>query len=258
MGMSLSQRVVRMTPLLDADERLIELPDDRPIVYIGDTHGDVDATKRVFSRFSPPAYVLVFLGDAVDRGPDSEANLDLIVAAKVAHPEAVHLLMGNHEAWSIAPFAPADFWHRLPAAAADAIATVLARLPYAAWHPSAVLAVHGALPDIGARSEIARLPTGSPAWRAITWGDWIPPEGSHVPLPGRPVFDQDAFEARARKLGVRVLVRSHQPSAPTFLYDDRCLTLFTSSAYGDGGRRVAVQRPGQTINSARDLELIDI
>jgi hypothetical protein len=60
------------------------------------------------------------------------------------------------------------------------------------------------------------------------------------------------------QLGARVLVRSHQPFAPTYLFDDRCLTLFTSSAYGDGRRRVAVLHPERDVRTARDLDLIEI
>jgi hypothetical protein len=59
-------------------------------------------------------------------------------------------------------------------------------------------------------------------------------------------------------LGIQVLVRSHQPAAPTFLYGDRCLTLFTSRAYGDSIRRVAVLHSGKTVRSARDLDLVEI
>ncbi|GAG60956.1 unnamed protein product, partial [marine sediment metagenome] len=38
-------------------------------------------------------------GDYVDRGPDSAGNLESILQTKLAHPEAVFLLMGNHEGW---------------------------------------------------------------------------------------------------------------------------------------------------------------
>ena len=41
---------------------------------------------------------LLFLGDYVDRGPDSLLNFVLILALSLAWPERVIVLRGNHEA----------------------------------------------------------------------------------------------------------------------------------------------------------------
>ena len=60
------------------------------------------------------------------------------------------------------------------------------------------------------------------------------------------------------RLGLKVLVRSHQPHAPQYLFDGRCLTIFTSSAYGGGEHTVAILRPDTPLRDARDLELIVI
>ncbi|HID09015.1 TPA: serine/threonine protein phosphatase, partial [Candidatus Micrarchaeota archaeon] len=51
--------------------RLIRLPAEKTIVFVGDTHGDSEASEYVISRFLRPDHVIVFLGDYVDRGPDS-------------------------------------------------------------------------------------------------------------------------------------------------------------------------------------------
>lgn len=240
--------------------RLVRLRSDRPIVFVGDTHGDREATERVLERFPVSEHTIVFLGDVVDRGTDSLGNLKIILSETVAHPESVHLLMGNHEAWSIAPFSPADFWHGLPPEVADRLGAALCHLPLAAWHPAGALAVHGALPDVSSLSAIESIELGSEAWRAITWGDWEASRGGGYPSAGwgRPSFDRVEFDRRSKWLDARVVVRSHQPFAPTFLFGDRCLTLFTSSAYGDGPRRVAVLRPNRPIGTARDLELVEI
>ena len=239
--------------------RLIELPDHRPILFVGDTHGDREATEFVLSRFPPTSHVIVFLGDAVDRGPDSRGNLQCILAALRDHPKSVHFLMGNHEAWAVDPFTPADFWLNLEPNEAQDLAAVLSRLPLAAHHPAGLLAVHGALPNLAERHEIEDIETGSEAWRAITWGDWAD-RGARPPIGmgRRPMFDRSDFEHRAQSLGIHVVVRSHQPSAPRYLFDQRCLTLFTSLAYGDGVRRVALLPPGRELRTALDLDLIEI
>lgn len=240
--------------------RLIRLSEERPIVFVGDTHGDREATEIVLRRFPPPEHAVVFLGDTVDRGADSEGNLDLVLQTKLAHPDDVYLLMGNHEGWSVTTFSPADFWQRLGPQEAHALAETLAFLPYAAWHPARVLALHGALPDVDRIEGIAEIPLGSADWRRITWGDWADVPGNVIDpgVFGRPTFGRDAFESIAARFGLTVLVRSHQPLAPMVLFDDRCLTLFTSNAYGGTRRHAAVLRPGRRIDTARDLEVVEI
>ena len=227
---------------------------------MGDTHGDLEATREVLARYSAPNVAVVFLGDTVDRGPQSAENLARILTAVAADPERTTLLMGNHEAWGVAKFSPADFWEGLAPDEETAAARVLRRLPLAAWHPGGVLALHGALPDLSSLEGIESVELGSPAWRDITWGDWRHAEridGCAHPA-SRPVYGATVFRERAQRLGVRVLVRSHQPDAPTYLFEDRCLTLFTSRAYGDGGRFVALLPRNPDIETARDLALAEV
>ena len=252
--------LTRMRDLLTREGRLVSLPGDRTAVFVGDTHGDREATESVLDRFPPGEHVLVFLGDYVDRGPDSLGNLRLLLEAKLTHPDSVHLLMGNHEAWAVQRFSPADFWEHLPPAEEESWGEILSGLAFAAHHPAGVLALHGALPDVEVVVDIARVQLGSADWRAITWGDWVDAPGYAFGsgTSGRPAFGADYFVEVASRLGVQVLVRSHQPAVPTSLYGDRCLTLFTSHAYGDSTRRVAVLRPGRAIRSARDLDLVEI
>lgn len=246
--------------LSDSAPRLIKLPANRPVVFVGDTHGDREASESVLARFAPSRHVIVFLGDAVDRGPDSRGNLRLILTALRDHPDSVHLLMGNHEAWAVDPFAPADFWGSLAPEEEAKLAGALTRLPLAAHHPAGLLALHGALPDLASLAELDDLELGSEAWRAITWGDWEEGGADGAPTASRrrPAFGRAEFERRARNLDTRVLVRSHQPSVSRYLFHDRCLTLFTSSAYGDGRRRVAVLHPERELRTALDLELVEI
>jgi len=251
--------LARLRELVETQGRLVSLPVDRTAVFVGDTHGDRDATERVLDRFPPSQHVLVFLGDYVDRGPDSPGNLTLLLEAKLAAPDQVFLLMGNHEAWAVTRFSPADFWQALPSEEEKRHGDTLSALPFAAWHPAGILALHGALPDVARIEDIARIELGSADWRKITWGDWADVPGYGLgSLYGRPAFGADYFDEVASRLGINALVRAHQPSAPTFLFADRCLTLFTSRAYGATPRQVAVFRPGISLRSARDLNLVTI
>jgi hypothetical protein len=242
---------------LGAEGRLVRLAAGPRTVFVGDIHGDLDAVERVFSHVRLPGTVLVFLGDVVDRGPASRECLERILTEKLEHPQSVHLLMGNHEAWGAARFRPADFWESLSAAESAALALDLLKLPLAAWHPSGLLAVHGALPNLDALSEVSTISVGSPAWRDITWGDWSDRLHPTQTVASRPIYGPREFSARSARLGVSLLVRSHQPDAPSYLFGDRCLTLFTSDAYG-GQRRVAVLSPDRPVTTARDLALVEI
>lgn len=73
---------------------------DTPIIAIGDIHGRADLLDRLLSKiakeFGTTPHQLVFLGDYVDRGPDSRAVLDRLVDLRATRPGTV-LLKGNHE-----------------------------------------------------------------------------------------------------------------------------------------------------------------
>ncbi|MDP4004264.1 metallophosphoesterase family protein [Methylobacterium sp. NEAU K] len=68
---------------------------------IGDVHGcavQLDALlERIAAHAGDRAHRLVFLGDYIDRGPDSAAVLRTISRLHWAEPERVACLMGNHE-----------------------------------------------------------------------------------------------------------------------------------------------------------------
>lgn len=74
------------------------------VVYaVGDIHGRADLLDRLLARVREDAAarserrkVLVFLGDYIDRGPESRRVIDLLAAEDPDGPERV-FLKGNHE-----------------------------------------------------------------------------------------------------------------------------------------------------------------
>ena len=75
-----------------------------PTYAIGDIHGNLAALDDLLSRVVPelqPADTLVFLGDYIDRGPDSRGCVESIVRLKEEADFSVVSLLGNHEQWML-------------------------------------------------------------------------------------------------------------------------------------------------------------
>jgi serine/threonine protein phosphatase 1 len=71
-------------------------------IAIGDIHGSLDALSDLLNQLRnelAPEDVVVFLGDYIDRGPDSRGCIDAILAFREERRADVVCLMGNHEDW---------------------------------------------------------------------------------------------------------------------------------------------------------------
>ena len=67
------------------------------LITIGDIHGRLSKLKGLLAKIDPQTNDrLVFLGDYVDRGPDSFDVVELIIRLKQDYPKTV-TLRGNHE-----------------------------------------------------------------------------------------------------------------------------------------------------------------
>ncbi|MCY4480242.1 MAG: metallophosphoesterase family protein [Rhodospirillales bacterium] len=80
-------------------------PEGERVYAIGDIHGRLDLLRMLITaieeeqRLLPPARpTLVFVGDYVDRGPDSFGVIDWLCQRPLPDFERVHL-RGNHEQW---------------------------------------------------------------------------------------------------------------------------------------------------------------
>ncbi len=69
---------------------------------IGDVHGNLRALDDLLGRVRgeiAAGDVVVFLGDYIDRGPDSRGCIDAILAFRRECPAETVCLLGNHEEW---------------------------------------------------------------------------------------------------------------------------------------------------------------
>lgn len=243
--------------ILKKEGNLVYITGEKAI-FVGDTHGDFDGTRQVLSKYLNQRNKVIFLGDYVDRGKKSLENINYLLIAKILYPENLILLQGNHEAVKILKFYPADFWDSLSKKFYNLYSDLLTKLPLAVTTNNGIIALHGALPNVSDINEINVIERGSELWRQITWGDFYDTSGEILgddPMTGRPKFGRDYFNKIMRSLGMNILVRSHQPSADTKMFDDRCITIFTSYAYSSE-RRIAVSDLEKKAKNADDLSIV--
>ncbi len=218
--------------ILENEPRLIHLPPQGKVVFVGDTHGDLDSSEEVIHRYLNKSYRIVFLGDYVDRGIYSRENIQYLLQIKLKHPDEVFLLSGNHEGYMVKELYPANFWDSLSIKERETYGHLFSKFPLSATSQNGILAIHGGLPDLESLEKIDQIEPGNIQWDRIVWGDF-----NESPLEilgdwgGRPQFGRPYFERLMERYRKRVLIRSHQPYAPLVMFDRRCITIFTSRAY---------------------------
>ncbi|GJL94955.1 MAG: metallophosphoesterase [Hyphococcus sp.] len=79
-----------------------QAPEGERLYAIGDVHGCADELDKLLDKIEADASGhnntrIIFLGDYVDRGPDSKGVLDRLIALKEQRPCTI-FLKGNHEA----------------------------------------------------------------------------------------------------------------------------------------------------------------
>src|SRR2546422_4704933 len=67
------------------------------LAIVGDVHGDVGRLAGMLRLLSADARRVVFVGDYVNRGPDSAGVLSLLLDARRELGGSLTLLLGNHE-----------------------------------------------------------------------------------------------------------------------------------------------------------------
>lgn len=86
------------------EKKRFDLNGDSPTWVIGDIHGEARLLEQLLKRLQDevaPGATLVFLGDYIDRGPDSRAVLDILLNLRSKHSGQVVFLKGNHEQWML-------------------------------------------------------------------------------------------------------------------------------------------------------------
>ncbi|HOV21183.1 MAG TPA: metallophosphoesterase family protein [Candidatus Ratteibacteria bacterium] len=238
-------------------ERVITLPDKGKCVFVGDTHGDIIASKVILKNFLyKNNYYVVFLGDYVDRGKRSKENIDYLLEKREKYDNLI-LLAGNHEVYPICECSPSNFWEALSPEEFNHYKEIFLKLPWCVTGNN-LIGVHAAIPDVEKLLDIENIEVGGKKWFIMLWGDFVEKKGELLgSFLGRPKLGKDYFEKVMGKLKKNVLIRSHDPKAKEVMFDKRCLTIFTSSEYGVE-RKIAIVDLEKDIKNVDDIELVSL
>ncbi len=255
----------------------VRVPSDRPVLVLGDTHGDVPSILRAVERARGvrPAARIVALGDYIDRATRREPRpavlpngslwgFLLLLATKALDPEGIVLLQGNHEAQRRLPVPGPTFLRELrelfPRAEAieiwDRALGLAERLPLAAATDGGVFLAHGGIPPAG-RWAPDRWDRGDlPLLEGLLWAD---PDVDYSDRGAGFAFAREEMDEFLASIGCSVFVRGHDPEhLGTALFGERLVTLQTSDIFQFLGRKgilVAEIPPRARIRTARDLSV---
>jgi diadenosine tetraphosphatase ApaH/serine/threonine PP2A family protein phosphatase len=250
--------LARVTKLLHGERRVIELPEGK-LLFVGDTHGDWEATQALLKRFWDSKTTFVFLGDYVDRGSHQVENINLLYELKRQAPERLVLLRGNHECESVnRNYGFYDQVQEKLGSLNNAYTGSFAELPLAATSAHyGIFAVHGGLAEkLGRVEEINRAPRArepeDPITFQLLWNDprdMIRGFAPNMRGGGSKVFGADVTEKFLRRNKLQLIVRGHEVFEHGYheYHNGLVLSLFSCRSYGQpiDGKALMVDESGE-------------
>ena len=230
-------------------EGLVKLEPLGEALVIGDVHGDLESLIAILksSGFmqklaASKDETLVFLGDYGDRGARSTEVYYTILKLKLAFPEQVILLRGNHEGPEDLMASPHDlpmqFQFRFKEdgrAVYSKVRKLFACLYNAVLVEERYLMVHGGLsPEIATAQDLANANKTHPEKDVLEDLLWSDPNDTvksvlYSPRGAGKLFGKSVTEKVLQKLGVKILIRGHEPCEEGYKlnHDGKVLTLFS-------------------------------
>ena len=262
---------------LDISGRLVTLKPQGIALVIGDIHGDLESLMQILKNSDSLAnmsqdkdMLTIFLGDYGDRGEFSVEVYYTVLKLKLAFPEQVILMRGNHEGPEDLMASPHDLPLQFQArfdekweTAYSKLRELFACLYNAVLVEERYLMIHGGLPQHAKSTEdLAFAHAKHPEQDLLEdmlWSDPNPAiKGTQLSFRGAgKLFGEDVTASLLERFHVRILLRGHEPCDEGFKIDHngRILTLFSrkGSPYFNA-RGAYLQLPlSERLKSAKQL-----
>ena len=200
------------------------------VIVVGDLHGDMESLVHILKDIEDlNADRIVFLGDYGDRGSESVEVYYVLLKLKVSEGKGkekekkIIMLRGNHEGPPDMPVMPHDLPFLFTAKYGmrgkevyEKLKELWEYLPYAVLVEGRYLMLHGGLPvNVDSIEDIAFAHDSHPAssnFEEILWSDPVEGKGDFYSMRGAGrMFGEDVTERGLRAVGVKTLIRSHEP-----------------------------------------------
>lgn len=233
---------------LRVTDRLVKLEPLGDALIIGDLHGNLQSLSIILqeSRFvqkleTSKDATLIFLGDYGDRGDKPAEVYYIILSLKLAFPNQVVLLRGNHEGPKDLEASPHDLPLRLQVRFGvdwsliyEKTRFLWAFLSNAVFVEGRLLMVHGGISsEIDSLQDIAKAQDrqNEALLEELLWNDPVEGIEGATPSPrgAGKLFGKDVTEMVLSRLNAKILIRGHESSDTGFKvnHDGRVLTLFS-------------------------------
>ena len=245
----------------------------KKVVVVGDLHGDMKSLVHILKDIEAVnAGRMVFLGDYGDRGLESVEVYYLLLKLKISEgkeqAKKIIMLRGNHEGPPDMPVMPHDLpflftkkYGERGKEAYEKLKELWEYLPYAVLVEGRYLMLHGGLPvNVTSVADIAFAHDSHPAssnFEEILWNDPVEGKGDFYSMRGAGrMFGEDVTEKGLRVLGVKTLIRSHEPCEGVEVKQGgKVLTLFSRKGAPYFNTRAAYLILDETaLRDAKDAE----
>uniref|UniRef100_A0A1I7YR09 Serine/threonine-protein phosphatase n=1 Tax=Steinernema glaseri TaxID=37863 RepID=A0A1I7YR09_9BILA len=230
------------TKIIMQEGSLVEV--EVPIKVIGDIHGQYQDMHKLFDLIGRvPKERMIFLGDYVDRGPQSLEVIVYLLALKLRYRDRIYLLRGNHETPAVnriygfyeecvRKYGVGLWWE---------FQTVFNRMPMAGLISKKVLCMHGGLsPELTNLDQIRQIvrpcePQDRGLLIDLLWSDptnkgdgWFySPRGISY------AFGKGVMQAACKLLGIDMVIRAHQVVQDGYevMVGRQLITIFSAPNY---------------------------
>ena len=205
------------------------------ILIVADLHGDLNALhSALYKREEFKCDTVIFLGDYIDRGPSSLDVLEKLFSMKVAEPDNIILLRGNHELKETNRFEKLFEDLEYDEALYASINDVFDKMPIGAVISDKIFCVHGGIPGAVKLSEITKEDAYPFVWNDPSEIDGI---GKSPRGLGMRTFGEDVFDEFLQVNGLGRMVRGHSVVEGGFKwwFGERLLSLDDAVGVVDGG-----------------------